>query len=62
MKYPELYFLTGVGVGIVLFGIIVTVFDGPFSQGKAALARCQEGLPSNQSCVITAVPKEEKHK
>lgn len=60
MKYPELYFLAGVGVGIVLFGIIVTVFDGPFSQGRAAMETCEASLPRNQSCVITAVPKGEQ--
>ena len=60
MKYQELYFLTGVGVGLVLFGIIVTTFDGPLSQGKVALDKCEASLPRNQICVITAVSKGEQ--
>lgn len=60
MKERLFLVAAGVAIGLLLFGLLMTETDNPFSQGKAALARCKEGLPSNQLCVITAVPKGEQ--
>lgn len=49
-------FFSGAAVGVIIFVTILSVLDNPLSQGKAALAKCEESLPRNQICVITAVP------
>ena len=58
MKEHLFLVAAGIAIGLLLFGVLMTKTDNPFSQGKAALARCHDGLLRNQVCVITAAPKE----
>ena len=54
-------FVVGVLVGVTLMGFASRAYpDLEVAKYKAAIELCEKDLPRNQTCVITAVPKEGK--
>ena len=52
-------FLVGVFVGVMVFAVAIIAIPGSAIRNyHSAIDLCQEGLPRNQTCVITAIVKE----
>ncbi len=54
-------FVVGVFMGVVFTILMANHIPGTITNtGRIAINKCQETLPRNQHCIITAIPSEEK--
>lgn len=53
-------FFTGFVVGLVVLATVLGLAPTTCSLGRNALAECEKSIPRNQTCEITAKPKELK--
>jgi hypothetical protein len=59
MNNRDWAFLLGLILGIVSF-MLLDLMPGSYrSRAVTAIAACEETLPRNKQCVVTAIPEEE---
>lgn len=57
----KIMFVVGVFMGVFFTILKANTIPGTITNiGRIALNECQETLPRNQHCIITAIPSEEK--
>lgn len=58
MKFSIIEFVIGIWFGIMIVGMISHfVPDSNYNIVHNAKTKCQEFLPRNQNCIITAIPE-----
>ena len=51
-------FIAGIGIGLIAAWVLLAMPDSKISRYDIAIDECQQSLPRDQVCKITAVPVE----
>lgn len=57
------FFILGIITGVIILSSVLIFIPGTTTQlGRVAIEKCENTLPRNQHCIITAIPEERLYK